>query len=165
MIRLMQGPMGFMFVFGSGPIETRQPIHMEGEPTMFRTKREALEAAQRHGLKVDKKGFVSAINPSNMNGLEATSVFIGDVGDTLYAVKIEGVDPNFLTRPFGRQMEEWQRIREWQKNAKHDWFSAKARKGKNAKAELRRWIKMVNPREFFAKLNPNDDSHQIFYTL
>jgi hypothetical protein len=109
-------------------------------------------------------GFEGASRIPTFVGEISNAGFVGG-GSTLYAIKIEGVDPTFLDRPFGRQAEEWQKIREWQKTAKHDWFTAKPRKGQNAKTELKRWIKAVNPKEFFAKLNPGDDSHQIFYTV
>jgi hypothetical protein len=109
-------------------------------------------------------GFEGASRIPSFVGEISNAGFVGG-GTTLYAIKIEGVDPTFLDRPFGRQAEEWQKIREWQKHAKHDWFTAKPRKGQNAKTELKRWIKAVNPKEFFAKLNPGDDSHQIFYTV
>ncbi len=89
--------------------------------------------------------------------------FIGPVGDTFYAVKIDGVDPSFMHEPLGAQGDTWRAIEEFKKGAKKDWISAKARKGKTLPAEMKRWMQSVHPKEFYAKLNPNDDSHQIFY--
>jgi len=64
-MRLMYSPVNqhFLFLFGDAP------TRLEGEKNFFPSKAAAIEAARRKGLKVDSKGFVSAMNPSNMNGL------------------------------------------------------------------------------------------------
>lgn len=95
----------------------------------------------------------------------ASKVFIGEVGRTLYAIKIEGVDSSFVQQPLGRQLDDLKKIKEWQAGAKKDWISTKPRKGQKPMAELKRWMKSVNPSEVYAKwdLSVDDDTRQIFY--
>ena len=95
----------------------------------------------------------------------ASKAFIGEVGRTLYAIKIDGVDSSFVQQPMGRQIEDLQKVKEWQSDAKKDWISTKPRKGQKPMPELKRWLKAVNPSEFYAKwdLSVDDDARQIFY--
>lgn len=62
--------MRWVFLFGNDP-RTASLIKLHGEPRSFTRRQDAVDAAKRRGLKVDRKGAVSSINPSNMNGLEA----------------------------------------------------------------------------------------------
>ncbi len=55
--------MVYAFVMGT------QLIRLDGYDTFFDSEEEAVAAARDRGLKVDNRGKVSAINPSNMNGL------------------------------------------------------------------------------------------------
>ncbi len=73
-----------------------------------------------------------------------------------YAYKLEGVTSG---------VPNHQRIEEFKKEAKTDWISAKVRKGKNATTEVKRWVKSVNPSEFFVKwpADVDDDSLKVFY--
>jgi hypothetical protein len=95
----------------------------------------------------------------------AAKAFIGEVGRTGYAIKIEGIDPSFLHQPLGRQMDEWKKIKEWQAGAKKDWIVAKPRKGQKRISETKRWVKSVNPSEFFCKWDTSvdDDTVEIYY--
>lgn len=49
--------------------------------------------------------------------------------------------------------------------AKRDWISAKARDGKKAETEVRRWIRSVNPSQCLIQwnVNVNDDSIVAYY--
>jgi hypothetical protein len=85
---------------------------------------------------------------------------VGENGGFLYAIQIDGLDPIYLQKGFGRQ-----EIAEWKKGAKSDWISTKPRKGQKPATELRRWLAAVNPSEFWAKwdLRVDDDTREIFY--
>jgi hypothetical protein len=105
-------------------------------------------------------------------GLEGvrSKAFIGEIDRVGYAIRIQGVDPEFLQgdQPFGRQTDAWQKIKEWKESGvKSDWISTKRRDGKRPMAEVKRWVKAVGPQEFFAKwpTNVDDDSLQIFYKI
>lgn len=73
-----------------------------------------------------------------------------------YAYRLEGVS---------RGVPNNQLLEDFKKDAKTEWISAKVRKGKNATTEIKRWVKSVNPREFFVKWpsNVDDDSIKVFY--
>ena len=88
---------------------------------------------------------------------------ISEYQGSLYVVRIAGVDPDFASLPLGRQGEAQLAIRQWKETAKRDWIIAKTRKGQHLKTELRKWIASVKPAEVYAKLDPNDDSHEVFY--
>lgn len=91
--------------------------------------------------------------------------FIGNVGRTSYAIKIEGIDPSFLKRPFGRQLDDFDKIKEWKKSSKSTHVRAK---GKATLAAVKRWVKDTRPKEFYAKWTADssdwkNDSVEIFY--
>lgn len=68
MMRLMYFPANaaWAFVFGSD-LKMAKPLQLHSYPMFFDTRRLAVAAARVRGLKVDRRGFVRPINPSNMN--------------------------------------------------------------------------------------------------
>ena len=83
-----------------------------------------------------------------------------------YAIKIDGIDNAFPTLPPGRQMDAQAAIQQFKATAKTDWISTKLRKGQRPLAEVKRWIKAVQPDQFYARWSTDvdDDSVQIWYT-
>lgn len=73
-----------------------------------------------------------------------------------YAYKLEGVKSG---------VPSWQIVDAFQADAKKDWISAKVRDGKKAPTEIKRWVKSVNPSEFYVRWpsNADDDSLKVFY--
>jgi hypothetical protein len=97
--------------------------------------------------------------------LNMATSFIGQQGDFSYAIKIDGVDPHFLSQPFGRQEESWVAIRTFRVSAKKYYVNAK---GKSTIAAVKRWVKEEKPSQFFAKWrsdssNWKDDSVEVYY--
>ena len=84
-----------------------------------------------------------------------------------YAIKIDGIDNDFLQLPLGRQVEAFQAIAAFKATAKSDWVSTKRRAGQRPLAEVKKWIKAVQPSQFYARwpTDVDDDSLQIWYTL
>ncbi len=86
----------------------------------------------------------------------------------MYAVKVEGLDnQDFLNQAFGRQLEDLKKINEFKKTAKKDWIGVKKKNVKSSMAEMKKWVKSVNPSEFYAKWADSptywDDSIEVFY--
>lgn len=84
-----------------------------------------------------------------------------------YAICIEGVDPLFYQKPFGRQIDDMQNIRQFQQEAKKDTVGAK---NKPTLQAVKEWIKQHKPKYFYAKWEKDsshykDDSVEIFYKL
>ena len=83
-----------------------------------------------------------------------------------YAVQINNLDSNdFPSQPFGRQMDDMKKVREWQKTAKKGYAGAK---GKATLPAVKKWVKENQPSEFYAKWKADsgswkDDSVEIFY--
>lgn len=88
------------------------------------------------------------------------------VGHWGYAIKIDGIVNSFPELPIGRQMDGYQAVEHFKKTAKTDWIGTKARDGKRPLAEVKKWIKAVQPSQFYARwpTDVNDDSVQIWYT-
>ena len=91
--------------------------------------------------------------------------FIGEADRYLWAVQIEGLDPSFVSAPFGRQIDALRTVQEWKTGAQRDWVVTKLRKGHKPATELRRWLAAVEPREFYARwdMRTNDDTREVFY--
>lgn len=82
-----------------------------------------------------------------------------------YLIKIDDVDPKFYEKPFGRQLEDMQKIKEFLKNAKKYTVGAK---GKSTLAAVKKEIKERNPTQYYAKWradssNYKDDSVDLYY--
>jgi hypothetical protein len=73
-----------------------------------------------------------------------------------YAYKLEGVKGGVPNHGV---------VKDFEASAKKDWISAKVRDGKKALAEVKRWIKSVNPSEFYVKwpADVDDDTLKVFY--
>lgn len=91
--------------------------------------------------------------------------FIGKIKKDSFAIKIDGVDSLFPLMPFGRQINDIQKIKKWKETAKKDYVDAK---GKATLQAVKNWVKDNNPSEFYAKWESDsssykDDSVEIFY--
>jgi len=90
---------------------------------------------------------------------------IKQCGGTNYAYKVEGVNTDFHTMPFGRQLDDMRKIREFMEGATSYHVGCK---GKASLSAVRQWIKERKPTQFYAKwradsANWKDDSVEIFY--
>ena len=83
-----------------------------------------------------------------------------------YAIKIDGIENDFPEFPLGRQMEGHEAVKRFKEVAKSTWLGTKRRKGMRPLAEIKKWIKEVQPSQFYAKwpTNVDDDSVQLWYT-
>jgi len=82
-----------------------------------------------------------------------------------YGVKLDGVDSDFYTKPFGRQLEEFKTVKTFTSKAKSEHVDAK---GKSTLTAVKKWVKENNPKQFFAKWQKDtssykDDSVEVFY--
>lgn len=117
-------------------------------------------------LKVFKKLGIKSTVKAKAKSKAGSPVF-RKLPDFSYAVKIEGIDNDFFTRPFGHQRDAILHIREWQKTADVNYVDAK---GKATLQAVRNWVKMFKPSEFYAKWTSDSrvrmsksDSVKIFY--
>lgn len=76
------------------------------------------------------------------------------------AVKIPGVNPLFHKEPFGRQLDDHAKIKNWKESARHTYLGTK---GKAALAAVKEWIKDVKPREFYAVWENGDHSVTLYF--
>lgn len=83
-----------------------------------------------------------------------------------YAIKIDGIDNSFPELPPGRQIEGYEAVKRFKETAKSSWIGTKRRDGRRPLAEVKKWIKAVQPSQFYAKwpTNVDDDSVEIWYT-
>lgn len=83
-----------------------------------------------------------------------------------YAVNIDSLDSNeFFKEPFGRRMGDMRKVNEWSKTAKKGYAMSK---GKPTMASVKKWVKEMNPSEFYARWQKDsimykDDSVEILY--
>ena len=89
----------------------------------------------------------------------------GTVHGRSYAVLVDGVDGDFFTRPFGRQLDEWRKIEDFKAAAKHGYADAK---WKPTMSAVKEWVRLYEPKQFFAVWTADsrflkEDSVQIFY--
>lgn len=87
------------------------------------------------------------------------------VGTHNYVVKVDGVDPKYMHRPFGRQLEDQAKIKAFKEKAKSYHVGAKR---KATKAAVNAWLREVKPSQVYAKWmadSPNykDDSVEVWY--
>ena len=63
-------------------------------------------------------------------------------------------------------MDAHKAVQQFKATAKKDWISTKARDGRKPLTEIKKWIKVVQPDQFYARwpTDVNDDSVQIWYT-
>jgi len=113
-----------------------------------------LERVTRRVVKVAKhlKELKKEQNDHLSEGVKAG---ISTIGGFNVAMKIDGVRPNDLRK-----------IRDWQKTAKKGYVNAK---GKATVASFKKWLKLYQPKEYYAKWRKDsptwkDDSFEVFYT-
>lgn len=87
--------------------------------------------------------------------------WFGSEGWWVYGIKIDGIENDFPLKPLGRQ-EEWPAVETFKTVARTDWIRAKH--ATSGTAALKRWVKAVNPSQFYAKWNEGDDSFKVWYT-
>ena len=90
--------------------------------------------------------------------------WIGKTDGKSFAVKIEGVDPEFPKLPFGRQLGENKKVQAFKAKAKKCYVGAK---GEATLSAVRAWIKERQPKQFFARWQSDskfykDDSVEIW---
>ncbi len=85
---------------------------------------------------------------------------------TSYAVKVDSLSSNdFLSQPFGRQLDDMKKLRAWKETASKAHAGAK---GKSTMPAVRRWVRENKPAEFYARWKSDgpmwkDDSVEIYY--
>lgn len=116
--------------------------------------RRLLAYAQSH--QPSRVVFARALSDLSERVAAAPKVVFTEKDNWNYAYKLEGESGG---------VPNYQSVEEFKKGAKTDWISAKVRKGKKAITEIKRWIKSVNPSEFFVKwpADVDDDSIKVFY--
>lgn len=82
---------------------------------------------------------------------------LNDSGKTNYAVKINGIENDFPTMPFGRQIEYLKKVREFKDSAKKGTVGAK---GKATMPAVKSWVKENNPSEFYATWQKDSSSYK-----
>ena len=131
-----------------------------------RKKRHMGLSRRRHGVRKGhalkkRYGCASGAKPyfSPAGGVDSPGFYYG------YAIKIDGLENDFPQLPPGRQVGAYQAVQAFKAVAKSDWISTKARDGRRPLAEVKKWIKAVQPSQFYARWSTpvNDDSIQIWY--
>lgn len=98
---------------------------------------------------------------------EKKKQFIGNADGFSWAVKLDGINPEFPKEPFGRQIDGLRRSRVFVKEPDTKSYHVGA-KGKSTLAAVRAWVKETKPSEFYARWKSDssiykDDSVEIFY--
>lgn len=86
--------------------------------------------------------------------------------DFNYVVKIDGVDPEYYTKPIGMQTDAWKKIEEFKASAKKYYVGAK---GRSTLKAVKDWIKESKPKQYFAQWRKDsqfykEDSVEVYYT-
>lgn len=112
-----------------------------------------LDEARRRGRRARDKAYFSPAS--------------GEEDGYGYAVKIDGIENDFPRLPFGRQLDAHQAVSRFKATARSEWISTKRRKGQRPLTEIKRWVKAVNPSQFYARwpTRVDDDSLEIWYTI
>jgi hypothetical protein len=106
---------------------------------------------------------------NGMDGLfEAKSAkpSFGKEGKYNYVVNVQGLSSNdFYLQPFGRQMDDLKKIKEFKSSAEKDYIDAK---GRSTISAVKEWLKLNKPSQFYAQWQQDssaykDDSVEIFY--
>lgn len=108
--------------------------------------------------------FDTYINENILNEKKLKPTY-GNKEDFNYAVQLQNVKGDFFKAPFGRQLDDWKIIKDFQKNAKQYHIDAK---GKPTLKAVKEWVKMVKPNQFFAQwkkdsTNWKSDNVLIYY--
>lgn len=82
-----------------------------------------------------------------------------------YAVEVSGVAKDFFKQPFGRQIDDMKKLKEFMSSAKKTHVGAK---GKSTMAAVKAWVKEAKPSQYYAKwqsdsANYKDDSVEVYY--
>ena len=90
----------------------------------------------------------------------------GTVHGRSYAVRVDGVDGDFLLEPLGRQLDAWKKIEAFKVVAKHGYARAKWKT--TTMSAVKEWVKLNEPEQFFAVWMADsrflkEDSVQVFY--
>ena len=91
--------------------------------------------------------------------------YFGSVDNISWAVCVDGVDNEFPTWPFGRQLGEHQKLKEFKKTAKSTHIGVK---GKSSLPAVKREILLQGWKQFYARWGKDsagfkDDSVEVFY--
>ena len=112
-------------------------------------------------LSITKPSYVSEANS------KLPKASFGKAGEFSYAFRVDGVEPEFYNRPFGRQLDSIRKAGEFCKEAKSYHVGCK---GKSTMACVKAWVKTENPTQFYAKWKSDsssykDDSVEVFYKV
>lgn len=93
------------------------------------------------------------------------ATFVREHDKFSYAYKLDDVEAGFHKAPFGRQLDDWKKIKAFKENAKSTHVGAKR---KATLAAVKAWVKEFKPSQFFAKWQADssmwkDDSVEIWY--
>ena len=113
------------------------------------------------------KTFREWLNEKELNEAKVEKPYFGlnDTKKKNCAVQINGIENDFLTKPFGQQIDAMKKLKEFKTNAKSTRVDAK---GKPTMAAVKEWVKENKPSEFFASWEKDsssykDDSVEIFF--
>lgn len=146
---------GFKYVtYPNGKLE----VHLGNDQyrTIFKDDVVAVKGGK---LSITKPSYVSEANSKLPKASFATK------GEDSYAFRVEGVEPEFYNRPFGRQLDSLRKAGEFCKDAKSYHVDCK---GKSTMACVKAWIKAEKPEQFYAKWTADTsynkhDSVEVFY--
>ncbi len=92
-------------------------------------------------------------------------VVFGSDKEFNYAVKVDDVNGEFFKQPFGRQLDDMKKIKQFMKTSKSYHVDAK---GKATLASVKKWISTFKPEQVFAKWQKDSsynksDNVQVYY--
>ena len=96
---------------------------------------------------------------------KASKVVFGNDGKFNYAVRVDGVNGEFFKQPFGRQLDDMKKIKEFMGSAKRTHVDCK---GVATLASVKKFVKTFKPEQLFAKWTKDSrdyktDSVEMFY--
>ncbi len=83
-----------------------------------------------------------------------------------YIFQVDGVNPSFVSRCLGQQLDDLRKIGEFKATARKYHVYAK---GKATLAAVKKWVREFKPKQFYAcwgvdSPNYKDDSVEVFFT-
>lgn len=90
------------------------------------------------------------------------SKFVGQVGDFVYVMKVDGIDTDKLQGNMPEQLEELKKLKNFKSNAHRDYIRTK---GKDAKKAVDAWVKEFGPSQYVVQWykTDKDDSLEVYY--
>ena len=131
----------------------------------FISKVELKYQLEKMGIKVVEGNYIRKTDIPSIFAAKNANPFFGKAEGFSYAINIEGIDNEFPTKPFGRQLDEQKKLKEFLEKAKKAYVGAK---GKPTLKAVKDYIKANNLKQFYAKWESDsdmykDDSVELFY--